>query len=145
MIIVFSVCIILAVSVEVDVGEHDMKLEIIMKFGDAFFKEYSLQNCNHVEILKALKESNYQFEKVSINEDVEGDMKSVSGTYIIEKVIEKYDYYMELAAREGETTLSAYGKHGPDRLVVQLYRRDSNTVMLSTKDEALELGDIINV
>ncbi len=122
-----------------------MKLEKIMKFGDGFFKEYSLQNCNHIEVLKALKESTYQFEKVSINEDVEGDMKSVSGTYIIEKVIEKYDYYMELAASEGETTLSAYGKHGPDHLVVQLYRGDSNTVMLSTKDEALELWDIINV
>jgi len=112
-----------------------MKLEKIMKFGDRFFKEYSLQNCNHVEVLKALKESNYQFEKVRIEEDLEGDMKSVSGSYIIEKVIENYDDFMDRAAEGDETTISAHGKYGSDCLVVQLYRIDSNTVMLSTKDE----------
>lgn len=78
----------------------------------------------------------------SVIEDVDRDMRNVSGGYSMDSLKTDYDFISTFASTEGDLTISILMEQDGERVYVGLFPRE-NEVAISTKNQNLELNSLI--
>lgn len=112
------------------------------EFNGYIRKYYDLKDDSVVELLAGIKNANVDGLIMSVREDTDGEMMSISGTYSADKLIENYDYYMSEALYPAEVKINCAGEYLGSEIIVSISPVNKD-VTLITKNDALELPEIV--
>lgn len=105
-------------------------------------KEYELDE-SLKEFYEQLKNSDVDTKRVYLNEDVEADMKNVSGTCDIDYLNENYDKIIGESSDLGAFSISLVGKYNDAEYVIRTYPKNNNNVYLFTDESSVELPNMM--
>lgn len=110
-----------------------------------YYRYYQLDDIsNYKDILYNIKESEINIREVTIDEDLDWDMKTIEGSWEFDTIVNDFDDMLNLSFDISSVSIHISGDYKDDDIMISIHLAE-RLLSLLTKDAELELDALIKI